>query len=102
MDFPFPNSLISVSKTMTADAPVNITDKDIPFYDCNIFVYDNSLYHGFAGQMNAVLDPGAVAWYRDGNLRDFSVQNVTAGANGKVVAVCTVPNTYVKQALGLI
>ena len=42
-----------------------------------------------------------VAWLDNGNLRDVSIKNITAGSNGEMVAVMTVPNAFVKAALGL-
>lgn len=98
MDY-FPSSIIVISKTMTSDNLTPITDKDIPFYTVNLHCYTNPLYYGYGGVLAAQIQPNDVAWLDKGNLRDLMVANVNAGSNGQIVAVATIPNAYVKQAL---
>jgi len=98
MDY-FPSSIVIISETMTDDNPTPITNKDIPFYNVNLHCYSNSLYYGYGGVFAAKIEAGDVVWLEKGNLRDIMVQNVSAGSNGQIVAVATVPNKYVQQEL---
>ena len=46
-----------------------------------------------------VVTVGDVVSFRNANLRDIFVKNRTAGSNGKVVIVATVPQKVIKEIL---
>ena len=55
--------------------------------------------YGPAGSQEGKIFPNDIMWIRNGNLRDFRFKNNTAGENGLIVAVMTVPNDFVKKEL---
>lgn len=97
----FPKSTLPIVIQLADDNPHPLTTTDIPYYTLNIFCYDNAVYHGVAGVMKGKIFPNDCCWYEYGNAKDILVQNVTAGSNGLVVAIATVPNRFVKEALGI-
>lgn len=97
----FPTSLIEKVLDLSDDLPHPITTHDIPFYTCNFHVYDHPVYYGASGTQRGKIYPNDICWLRNGNLRDFRFKNLTAGDNGVIVAELTVPNAFVKQALGI-
>jgi len=40
-------------------------------------------------------------WTYNANLRDFQIQNATAGSNTTIVVIATVPNKYVSDLLNI-
>ena len=92
-------SFISLSKIMTHDGIEAFTLAPMPFYECNIHCYTHGLYYGDGTIMDAYLPPGGVASFRSGNLADLFLKNLTAGNNGKLVIVATIPNKFVSEAL---
>ena len=78
-----------------------IVEYDVPFYTCNLHCFTNALKYGSGGIIEGEILPNDVAWLENANLMDFLFQNKTSGDNGKIVAICTVPNNIVKQLLGL-
>jgi len=93
-------SFFSLEKT-ASDAVERITEYNIPFYDLNIHCYTHPVYYGDGAVMSAKMDPGDVAFFRNGNMHDIQVKNFTTGSNGVVVITATVPTHYVKQELNL-
>jgi len=94
-------SCISLAKTMAADAAEPITLDDIPFYECNLHCYTNALIYGDGAVMDAYMNVGDIVSFKNGNLREIFIQNKTAGNNGKISVVATVPTHFVKEALKL-
>jgi len=84
---------------MTDDTIQPIINEDIPFYCCDFQCLTNALKIGVGGIMEFTLNPGETYWTYNANLRDFQVQNDTAGNNGQVVIIATVPNAQVQKAL---
>lgn len=97
----FPSSLIEKVLFLSDDDPHPITTSDIPFYTCNLHVYDHAAYYGASGTQRGKIYPNDICWLRNGNLRDFRFKNLSAGDNAVIVAELTVPNAFVKEALGL-
>ena len=95
-----PTSFYSISLTMTDDNPHPLTNQDIPFYEVNLHCYTNDLLYGNGTILAAKILADDVASFRNGNLRDIFVQNATAGNNGQIVAVATVPTQFLKKQLG--
>lgn len=95
-------SFITFSKTATNDSPFRLLDTDLPFYDANIHAYtQNALYGDMTQQLGKIFAED-VAFFQKGNLKEVWFKNAGVGANTNIVAVCTVPTTFVKQELGLI
>lgn len=95
------SSFLSLKITLTDDIAHRLSEIDIPFYDMNFEGKTNAIYYGNGVVMENLLNPGEVAYFRSGNLKDIFIKNVTAGSNGALVLSGTVPTTYVKEALGL-
>jgi hypothetical protein len=49
--------------------------------------------------MSAYMNPGDVAFFQNGNLRDIQIQNYTTGSNGVMVITATIPTEFVKEEL---
>jgi len=81
------------------DAAHPISTGDIPFYTCNFHCYTYAVKYGPAGSQEGVIYPNDIMWIRNGNLRDFRFKNNTAGENGLIVAIMTVPNDFVLKEL---
>jgi len=94
-------SFFSLSKTQSTDASEPITEFDIPYYEMNMHCYTNPVYYGDGSVMSAYINVGDVVFFKHGNLRDIFIKNKTAGNNGQVVIVATVPSEFVKDKLGL-
>jgi len=92
-------SIISLSKTMTADNAEPVTLFDIPFYEANFHCYDNALYYGDGSIMATYMNVGDVLTYKNGNLRDMFIKNKTAGSNGTISITATVPTAFTREAL---
>lgn len=92
-------SFFSLSYTLANDTANRICDFDIPFYEMNMHCEDNNLYYGTGEECSAPFTVGDVVSFRNGNLRDIFIKNRTAGSNGKVVIVATVPQAAVKDLL---
>lgn len=97
----YPSSLIGKILQLADDEPHHLTTADMPVYTANIYCYTNSVRYGPKGNQRAVMNPGEVIWMDKANLRDFMFKNHTAGDNGLVVAVATVPNAFVTKNLRL-
>lgn len=87
--------------TLSDDTPHAIITEDIPFYSCDFQCQTNALKLGVGGAMGFVLNANETFWTYNANLRDFMIQNNTAGLNGTLVVIATVPNKYVSQSLKL-
>lgn len=94
-------TLFSISLTMTDDNAHRVVEFDVPFYEVNLHCYTNDLYYGNGSVMAAKILADDVASFKNGNLRDVLVQNVTAGNNGQIVAVCTVPTDWLRKHLAI-
>lgn len=94
-------SFFSLSKTQTDDSITPLTEFDIPFYDMNMHCYTNPVYYGDGSTMSAYINDGDVVFFKNGNLRDIFIKNKTAGSNGQVVIVATVPTEFIKEKLRL-
>ena len=94
-----PTTFYSISITLSDDNPHPLVNTDIPFYDVNLHCYTKALYYGTGTLLEAEIGVGDVASFRNGNLRDIFIKNKTAGENGKIVAVATIPTKYIKKAL---
>jgi len=92
-------SLFSLSLTLSDDAAHRVCDFDIPYYEMNAHCLTNELYYGTGEVTEAPFGVGDVVSFKNGNLRDFFVKNRTAGNNGKVVIVASVPTEAVKDKL---
>jgi hypothetical protein len=95
----FPSSIVVKSITMTDDNAHPIVNDDIPFYSCDFQCLTNAMNIGVGGIMDFALQVNETYWTYNANLRDFLVQNASAGSNGKIVCIATVPNAYVENAL---
>lgn len=93
------SSVVTFSKTFTDDNPSRLVDFDVPFYDCNIHALTNNAKYGNGFVSDAPILAGDVVWFSNGNLKDFVFKNYTAGSNTQIIAVATVPNWVVKQAV---
>jgi len=89
----------SVTITMSDDNPHRICEFDVPFYEVNLHCTTNDVYYGDGQIMAAKILADDVASFKHGNLRDIFIQNATAGQNGTVSAVCTVPNKWLMEHL---
>jgi hypothetical protein len=85
----FSTGFVSVSRTMTSDAPQRVVEYDAWFNECNLHCLTNPLYYGSVREQAAPLPVGAYAWFQKGNLKDIFIRNFTGGSNGTVVAVYT-------------
>lgn len=94
------SSFYSVSKTVS-DVATPITEYSLPFYTANIHNYTNDIYYGDGVIQAAKIVADGVADFRNGDLGDIFVKNVTGGSNGALVAVITVPTSYIKKMLGV-
>ena len=92
-------SFFSLSMTLADDATHRVCDFDIPFYEMNMHCETHNLYYGTGEECSAPFTVGDVVSFRNGNLRDIFIKNRTAGDNGKVVIVATVPQESVKDML---
>lgn len=61
----------------------------------------NALYYGTGEVCQAPLAVGDCVFFKNGNLRDFFVQNQTPDSNGKVIVVATVPTEDTVKVLRL-
>ena len=95
----FPSSLVVKKITLADDNPHAITNADVPFYACDFQAQTNALKLGVSGAVDFVLNPNETYWTYNANLRDFNFMNATAGNNGVLVVIATVPNAYVEQSL---
>ena len=96
----YPSStFISLTMTMTDDNAHQLTQTDLPFYEVNLHCYTQDLYYGDGLTMGAYIVAGDVASFRNGNLRDLFFKNKTAGQNGTITAVATVPMEAIKKQL---
>jgi len=93
-------SFFSLEKTCT-DTVSRLTENNIPFYDLNIHCFTHPVYYGDGAVMTAYLNPGDVAFFQKGNMRDIHLKNKTAGSNGVIAVTATVPNAYVAEVLKL-
>jgi hypothetical protein len=84
---------------MTDDGIHPVSKFDVPFYEVNLHCYTNDLLYGDGNIMAAKIIADDVASFRNGNLRDIFIQNATAGNNGQLVAVATVPIDVIKKIL---
>jgi hypothetical protein len=91
-------SFFSLSKT-ASDAIERVTQYNIPYYDCNLHCYTHPLYYGDGTVMSAYMNPGDVAFFQNGNLRDIQIQNYTTGSDGVMVITATIPTEFVKEEL---
>jgi len=94
-------SFYSIEYQLSDDAIHNLTGESIPFYECNIHVYDNDVYYGSGTTLKAVATANSVLTFRNGDLKDFFFKNKTAGNNGRIVAVASVPIKAVLDELRL-
>ena len=60
----------------------------------------NTIVIGLGGVFDFVLNPGETYYTKHANLRDFMIKNSTAGNNGVVTIIATVPNKFIKENLG--
>lgn len=95
----FISSVISFSKTMSDDNAHRLVEYDVPFYTCNLHCYTNAIKYGTGSVCDAIIYAEDIAWLENGNLIDLLFKNETAGSNGKIVAVLTVPIETVKKLL---
>ena len=86
---------------MTHDGIEAITLNELPFYEANIHCYSNALYYGDGAIMEAYVNVGDVLSFKNGNLAELFIKNKTAGNNGQIVVVATVPTARVQEALKL-
>lgn len=93
------SSVVAFSLTMTDDTPHRLVETDLPFIDVNIHVLTNSAKYGNGFVSDAPILAGDVIWFSNGNLKDFVFKNYTAGSNTQIIAVATVPNWVVRQAV---
>jgi hypothetical protein len=84
---------------MTDDTTQPITNEDTPFYACDFQCLTNPMNLGVGGILDLKLNPNETYWTYNANLRDFMCKNATAGSNGKITIIATVPNAYVENAL---
>lgn len=91
-------STLSLTKTIT-DAAAPFTTTAIPYFECNFHVYDADVKYGDGAVQDAICQAGGGFNYPKGDLRDMFFKNRTAGINGRVVIVATVPDFTVKEAL---
>jgi len=92
-------SFFSLSYTLSNDSANRVCDFDIPFYEMNLHCETNNIYYGTGEICEAPMVVGDVISFRNGNLRDIFIKNRTAGSNGKVILVATVPQEAVKDLL---
>lgn len=90
----------TLSLVMTAgDTAKPFTTTSIPYFECNFHCYDYDLYYGDGAVQEAIVQAGGGFNYPKGDLADIFFKNRTAGENGKIVIVATVPVQYVEVAL---
>ena len=90
------------SKTLTCgDTPKYISTENVPCYEVNFHIYDNDVYYGNGIITDAVAQANSVLSFRNCDVHDFFFKNKTAGNNGKVVCVATVPIAEVLNQLRL-
>jgi len=75
--------------------------EDVPFYSCDFQAQTNGALIGVGGIMAFQLNANETYWTYNANLRDFQIQNATAGNNTTIVVIATVPNKYVQDMLKL-
>lgn len=92
-------SFYSIEYQLADDAAHNLTAESVPFYECNIHIYDNDVYYGSGAVNKAVASANSVLTFRNGDLKDFFFKNKVAGNNGRIVVVASVP---VKQVLDML
>jgi len=93
-------SFFSLEKT-AADTVARITENNIPFYDLNLHCYTNPVYYGDGAVMTAYMNPGDIAFFQKGNMRDIHIKNYTTGSDGVIAVTATVPTAYVSEVLKL-
>jgi hypothetical protein len=96
---PYPSSVITKKITLADDNIHNISDSDLFFYSCDFQAQTNAIKIGAAGIIETVINAGETYWTYNANLREFSFKNETAGSNGVLVILATVPNPEVEEAL---
>jgi len=99
MTSPILTSVVGFSMTMADDSEHRLIDFDLPFYECNIHVYDNAAKYGALGVCEAEVNAGDVIWFNKANLKDFVFKNKAAGSNTKIVAIATIPTEQFKTLL---
>lgn len=74
---------------------------NIPFHEMNFHIYNNDVLYGNGTKQIAIAQAGSVLYFDKGDLRHIYFKNRTAGNNGLVVAVGTVPFEPTLKALRL-
>jgi len=87
------------SITLSDDSPHVILNEDIPFYQCDFQCQTNAVKLGIGGIQDFTLNPNETYWIYNANIKDFMIKNASAGNNGTVCIIMSVPNAYVENAL---
>jgi hypothetical protein len=98
---PYNASRVTLSKTATSDNVFRLIEKDLYYYDLTVWCLSNDAYMGDGLTMDAPFTTSQVYYDRNGNLADMYFKNYTAGSNCQIVAIATIPNPLVKQALSM-
>ena len=93
------SSVVAFTMTMSDDNAHRIVEFDCPFYDLNIHCYTEDANYGNMHTTDGEILTGDVAFFRNGNLKDFLFKNKSAGSNCKIVCVATVPTKFMEQVL---
>ena len=91
-------SFLSLKKTI-GDAAAPFSLNNIPFYEMNIHITTYDVYYGDGTLQEALAPVGSILDFPKGDLRDLFFKNRTAGSNGVVTVVGTVPDITVREAL---
>lgn len=98
---PYNASRVTLTKTATTDSVFRLIEKDLYYYDLTVWCLSNDAYMGDGLTMDAPFTTSQVYYDRNGNLADLYFKNKNAGSNCQIVAICTIPNPLVKQALSM-
>jgi len=96
----FPTSILVKTLELSDDKAHQVVNQDTPFYMCDFQCTTNPVLVGYGGVFAFIINVGDTWTTEHANLRDIMVMNQTAGNNGVLTVIASVPNKQVQKELG--